>query len=176
VLVATRLLSEPVGVRPEGRVLAPAPALAPDLARVLDAGGLALLRRAVFVPHWVLPIRTRAGEVEVLVNALTHKPLADDARAALLSCATERAPVLFLDAPRSVSFLPAPEPTAAVLRELRDAFPGADVAPSVNAPCEWLLVPYLPTSDGYVNAVTGEKAPDLGAPAGVAAAARATSA
>jgi hypothetical protein len=167
--LATQLLSEPVGPRTEGRVLSPAPALAPELATLLDAGGLAGLRRLVYVPHWILPVRDRWGEREVLVNALTHKPdLAHGA--AVLHAARARAPSLFLDAPSSVQFLPAPEPTAAVLRELREALPRADVAPAVAGPAEWLLVPYVPTPEGYVNAVTGARAPDLGAPAAIAAA------
>lgn len=167
-MLAHKLLGEPVGPRTEGRVLAPAPALQPDLARVLDAGGLGTLSRAVFVPHWVVPVRTRWGEAEVLVNALTGKPHSNGA--ALLEAARERGAGLSLAAPRSVRFLPAPEPTAALLRDLRDALPGVDVSRAAEGPVEWLLVPHLPTGDGYVDAVTGAPAQDLGAPAAVAVA------
>lgn len=170
--LSTKLLSEPAGPRVEGRVITPAPALAPDLARVLDTGqGLTSLRRIVFVPHWIVPVRDAAGEREVLVNALTHKPdiISGDV---ILQAARDHAPTFFLDAPRTVTFLPAPEPTAALLRDLREALPRADVAPAIAGPAEWLLVPYVPTNEGYVNAVTGAKAPDLGPVAGVAAATR----
>ncbi|MFA5860073.1 MAG: hypothetical protein WDA16_00115 [Candidatus Thermoplasmatota archaeon] len=170
--IATKLLSEPAGPRAEGRVIAPAPALSPDLSRVLDTGqGLSTLRRIVFVPHWIVPVRDASGEREVLVNALTHKPEVMQGDE-VLRAAREQAPSFFLDAPRSVTFLPAPEPTAAVLRDLREAFPHADVSPAVAGPAEWLLVPFVPTSEGYVNAVTGQKAPDLGPAAGVAAVTR----
>ena len=168
-LLAHKLLGEPVGPRAEGRVLAPAPALRPDLARVLDAGGLATLPRVVFVPHWVVPVRTRWGEAEVLVNALTGKPHPDGP--ALLDAARQQGAGLLLAAPRGVKFLPAPEPTAALLRDLRDALPpGVDVSRAAEAPIEWLLVPHLPTAEGYVDAVTGAPAADLGPVPGVAAA------
>jgi len=102
----------------------------------------------VFVPHWVVPV----GSDEVLVNALTQK-LDPEARA----CSTPRRPRRgpALDAPRSVRFLSAPEPTATLLRELREAIPGAHVAGARARPVEWLFVPFIPSGDGYVNGITG---------------------
>lgn len=167
-MLAHKLLGEPVGPRTEGRVLAPAPALRPDLATLLDAGGLSTLARLVFVPHWIVPVRTGWGEVEVLVNALTGKPHPRGAQ--LLDAARAQGVGLMLDAPRSVRFLPSGEPTAAILRDLREALgPGVDVSAAASAPAEWLLVPHAPGAEGYVDAVTGAGAPDMGPVAAVAA-------
>lgn len=167
VLLSAKLLSEPVGPRTEGRIVAPAPALAPDVGQVIDAGGLATLRRAVFVPHFVVPVRTGWGEHEVLVNALTGAPDLD-AGEDVLSWARERGATLFLAVPRGAQFLPAPEPSAALLRALREAVRGADVAHATTAP-DTLFVPFLPSEGGYVNGVTGARAADLGPVPGVAA-------
>lgn len=166
--LAQKLLSEPVGPRGEGRVVAPAPAMRPDLARVMDAGGLAALRRAVFVPHWIVAVRTPWGEREVLVNALTGKPDTEGG-ADVLAAARDRGATLLLDAPRSVRFLQAAEPTAAILRDLRAALPrGVDVVAAADAPVDWLFVPHVPSGDAYVNAVTGAPAADLGPAPGLA--------
>jgi hypothetical protein len=170
VQLATKLLSEPVGARTEGRLLAPHPALAPELSRVIEAGGLASVKRLVLVPHWILPVRSSWGEREVLVNALTGKLDPDEA---LLDAAREKAPSHFVDAPRSTNVMPAPEATAAVLRELRTALgPGVDVEPAAGGSADVLLVPFVPTAEGYLNAVTGARAADLGAPPAMAAAPR----
>lgn len=168
--LAHRLLGEPVGPRTEGRILAPAPALRPDLARVMDAGGLLLLPRLVYVPHWIVPVRSPWGELDVLVNALTGKPHPEGD--ALLAASREQGAGLMLDLPRGVRFLPAGEPTAALLRDLREALPrGVDVARASEGPIEWLLVPHVPGPEGYIDAVTGAAASDLGPPAAVAQAA-----
>lgn len=167
VVLSTKLLSEPVGPRAEGRLLAPAPALEPALPLVLEAGGLAVVRRAAFVPHWIVPVRTSWGEHEAVVNALTHKVDAAESEA-LLRAAREQGASLFVHAPRGPTFLPVPEPTAAMLRELRETLPRADVATAATA-ADTLLVPYLPTTEGYLSGVTGSKAADLGPAPGVAA-------
>lgn len=163
-LLATRMLTEPPGTRPEGRTLAPAAAMAPPLARILEQGGLANVKRLVFVPHWVVPVQTPWGEEDTLVNALTGKP-PEDGGALLLDAMRRRAPGHLLDAGGKAQFLPAPAPTAALLREAR-AFGGmSHAAPTL----EIVYVPFLPGPDGYVNAVTGEKAADLGPVPGNAA-------
>lgn len=160
ILLSNKLLSEPVGPRSE-RALAPAPALAPELAQILDAGGLATLRRLVFVPHWIVPVRTRWGEQEVLVNALTHKvDLA--AGVEVLDAAREQGASLFVTAPRGVQFLQAPEPNASILRAVREAGVPGEASYQIGAPMELLYVPFVPAADGYANAVTGEAAKDMG--------------
>ncbi|GEM_PF-6920479 len=148
-LLATRMLSEPPGSRPEGRVLAPAAAMAPPLSRVLDAGGLSAVKRLVFLPHWVLPVATPWGEGEVLVNALTGKP--DPDGPALLDAMRRRAPTHFLDAGSRAQFLPAPAPNAALLHEVR----GLGAVAHAPAALELVYVPFVGAAEGYVNAVTG---------------------
>jgi hypothetical protein len=162
-MLATRMLSEPPGGRQEGRVLAPAAAMAPPLANVLDAGGLSAVKRIVFVPHWIVPVQGVWGERETLVNALTGH-LAPNALG-LLDAMRRRAPAHFHDAGSHAQFLPAPPPTAALLRELRGA--GGIGSPPANL--ELVYVPFVSSATGFVNAVTGDAAPDLGPAAAVAA-------
>jgi hypothetical protein len=157
--LVSRMLSEPPGARPDTRVAAPAPALTPPLARVMEAGGLSAMRRAVFVPHWVVPVRTPWGERDVVVNALTGRADPDESRR-LLDAMRERAPTMLLEMGRASAFLPAPVPTAALLREMRGL---GGARPGHLAAIETLYVPFVPGPAGYVNAVTGSVAPDLGA-------------
>lgn len=160
ILLSNKLLSEPVGPRGE-RALAPAPALAPELSMILDAGGLSSLRRLVFVPHWIVPVRTPWGEQEVVVNALTHK--ADIAAGlSVLRAARERGASLFVVAPRGVQFLSAPEPNASVLKTIREAGVKGKAAYDSGSAMEIIYVPFVPSDDGYHNAVTGEAAADMG--------------
>lgn len=155
----SRMLHEPPGARADGRVPAPAPALLPPLSRVMEAGGLAAMRRAVFVPHWIVPVATAWGERDIVVNALTGRADALDGPR-ILEAMARQGPSLLVDAARPEAFLPAPAPTAALLRELR-VHGGA--TPVHLAGVELAYVPFVPTEDGYVNAVTGAEAPDLGA-------------
>lgn len=164
-LLSTRLLSEPPGARPEERRPAPGPTLTPPLSSLMGAGGLAAARRLVFVPFWVLPVRTPWGEQEVAVSATTGRLDADESRA-LLEAMRRRAPVLLLEGHKGATFLPAPPPTAALLRSLRPMLRrGASVpegALEAGRATETVFVPFLATEEGYVNALTGTKAPDLG--------------
>lgn len=160
ILLSNKLLSEPVGPRGE-RALAPAPALAPELSMILEAGGLSSLRRLVFVPHWIVPVRTPWGEQEVVVNALTHK--ADLAAGlSVLRAARERGASLFVVAPRGVQFLPAPEPNASILKTIREAGVKGKASYDSGVTMEIIYVPFVPSEDGYHNAVTGEAASDMG--------------
>ena len=161
-LLAHRMLSEPPGARAQTRVLAQHAALMPDVVRVLDAGGLVAVKRVAFVPHWILPVSTAWGEQEVVVSGVTGK-LDTAESAALLDAMRARGPSIMLDVGGQSLFLPAPPPTAALLRELRAA--GLAVRDGVGAgsvPADVVYVPYLPTAEGYVSGVTGRVAPDLG--------------
>lgn len=161
-LLAHRMLSEPPGPRTEARVLAQHGALMPDVARVLDAGGLSAVKRVAFVPHWILPVVTPWGEQEVVVSAATGKLDADESRA-LLAAMRREGPLILLDVGAQALFLPAPPPTGALLREMRGA--GLVVSEGVatgRAPADVVYVPYLATPDGYASGVTGRVAPDLG--------------
>jgi hypothetical protein len=157
--LVSKMLAEPPGARPEHRVTAPAPTLTPPLARVMDAGGLSAMRRAVFVPHWVVPVHTPWGERDVVVNALTGRAEPGESRR-LLDAMRERAPTMLLEMGRPSAFLPAPVPTAALLREMRGL---GGARPGHLAAIETFYVPFVPGPEGYVNAVTGTAAPDLGA-------------
>lgn len=161
-LLAHRMLSEPPGARATRRVLAQHGALMPDVARVLDAGGLDAVKRVAFVPHWIVPVRTAWGEQEVVVSGVTGKLDAVESRA-LLAAMQRNGPSILLDVGAQAIFLPAPPPTAALLRELRAA--GLAVAEGVasgRTPADIVFVPYLPTAEGYVSGVTGRIASDLG--------------
>ena len=149
--LVARMLTEPPGARPDGRVVAPAPTLVPPLARAMEVGGLAAMRRAVHVPHWIVPVRTTWGESEVVVNALTGKADAADGPA-LLDAMTRRGPTMLPDAGRPHAFLQPPVPTAALLRELR---PHGNARPDAAQAVELVYVPIVPTSEGHVNAITG---------------------
>lgn len=157
--LVSKMLTEPAGARDERRVTAPAPALTPPLARVMEAGGLSAMRRAVFVPHWVVPVHTPWGERDVVVNALTGRADADEGRR-LLDAMLTRAPSMLLEMGRPSAFLPAPVPTAALLREMRGL---GGARPGHLAAIETVYVPFVPGPEGYVNAVTGTPAPDLAA-------------
>ncbi|HUR69209.1 MAG TPA: hypothetical protein VM370_08180, partial [Candidatus Thermoplasmatota archaeon] len=161
-LLAHRMLSEPPGARSEGRVLATHGALLPHVARVIDAGGLAAVKRVAFVPHWIVPVSTRWGEQEAAVSAATGGvELAESS--ALLDAMRRRGPVLFADVGAQAIFLPAPAPTGAILRQMRQAGLAVpeDVAKGLT-PADIVYVPYLATGDGYVSGITGALAPDLG--------------
>lgn len=162
-LLSQRLLSEPPGMRLDGNALAPLPALAPDLARVLDAGGLGAMGRVVFVPFWILPVETPWGEQEVCVNGATGRYDAEESRA-LLAAMRERGPGLLVEAGAKPQFLPHAPPTGALLRELRAH--GVRIPPEVATgatPADVVYVPYLAGPHGYASGVTGNAAPDLGA-------------
>lgn len=161
-LLAHRMLSEPPGVRKSARVLAQHAALLPQVARVLDAGGLAAVRRVAFVPHWILPVTTPWGEQEIVVSAATARVDATESRA-LLAAMQRQGPVLLVDVGTSAVFLPAPPPTAALLRELRAAgLAVPESATTGETPPDVVYVPFLATAEGYVNGITGSAAPDLG--------------
>lgn len=168
-LLAHRMLSEPPGNRGEPRVLAQHGALLPGVARVLDAGGLAAVKRVAFVAHWIVPVQTPWGEQEAAVSASTGKLDPVESRA-LLQAMRERGPSLFLDVGAQALFLPAPPPTGALLREMKGA--GLAVADEVakgEVACDIVYVPYLATAEGYASGVTGRVAPDLGSVVPVAA-------
>lgn len=160
-LLAHRMLGEPPGNRSE-RVLAEHAALMPEVAQVLDAGGLASVKRIAFVPHWIVPIETALGQEEAIVSAATGKIDPDESRA-LLAILRERGPTLFLDVGTNAVFLPAPPPTGALLREMRAAGLAVpeDVATGELA-ADVVYVPYLATAEGYKSGVTGRVAADLG--------------
>ena len=153
----SRMLTDPAGA--PRRVVAPAPALTPPLARVMEAGGLSAMRRAVFVPHWIVPLRTPWGERDVVLNALTGRADPDESRR-LLDAMRERAPTMLLEMGRPQAFLPSPVPTAALLREMR-GMGGARLGHL--AAIETVYVPFVQGPEGYLNAVTGTPAPDLAA-------------
>lgn len=155
-------MTAPLGARPEGRVVSPGPALAPDLEHVLDAGGLSAVSRLVFVPYRILPAQTPWGPEEVVVNALTETYDADESDA-LLDRLRAKGPGLFLDVGRNATFLPVPKATASVLRSVREALPRMRVEPDA-LDGEVVYVPFLSTPKGHVNAVTGRPGPDLGRP------------
>ena len=165
--LATRLAQDmlsgdvaPPHARPERRPAAPAPVLAPALARVMEAGGLGAMRRLTFAPYWVLPVRTAWGEHELPVDAASGK--VDLARGLeVLGALEDQAPTVFPDLPRGLAYpVPAP-PTAAVLRSLRetlrrDATLPADATVPRNV--ETVLVPRLPAGEGaFVAAAPGER-------------------
>lgn len=169
-LLCQRLLSEPAGMRLDGRRLAPLPTMPPDLARVVDAGGLAAMKRVVFVPFWIVPIETPWGEQEACINGATGRYDPIESRT-LLEAMARRGPGLLVEAGPQPQFLPHAPPTAALLREMRAnglRIP-ADVATG-GAPPDLVYVPFLAASEGYVSGVTGIAAPDLGAGVPVAAA------
>lgn len=166
-LLAHKMLSEPPGSRSE-RVLAQHAALMPDVGQVLDAGGLAAVKRIAFVPHWIVPVETSWGQQEAVVSAATGKFDAEESRA-LLDIMRGRGPWLFLDVGTQAIFLPAPPPTGALLREMRSAglVVSEDVATGELA-ADVVYVPYVATADGYKSGVTGRVAADLGSVAPVA--------
>lgn len=160
-LLAHKMLSEPPGDRSE-RILAEHAALMPEVGQVLDAGGLASVKRIAFVPHWIVPIETAWGQTEAVVSAATGKLDADESRA-LLEVMRARGPALFLDVGTQALFLPAPPPTGALLREMRAAglvVPEAVATGTLAA--DVVYVPYLATAEGYKSGVTGRVAADLG--------------
>lgn len=160
-MLAHRMLSEPPGPR-SAHALSQHGAVVPDLARVLDAGGLSAVKRVAFVPHWIVPVETPWGPQEVAVNAaLGRVDLAQSH--ALLAAMRARGPALLLDVGAQPVFLPAPPPTAALVRELRGhgLFAPAE-AVLVAQSADVVYVPYLATAEGYVSGVTGAPAPDLG--------------
>lgn len=139
----------------------PAPALAPRLSRILDAGGLDVSERLVYVPHHIVPVRTRDGDVEVVVNALTERVDAGESRD-LLRALLETPPTLHAEGTRP-TFAEAPRPTAALVGEVREAVrrsrggrTHADLAT-----IETFLVPFAQTEDGWMDAVTGRIVDDL---------------
>lgn len=164
-LLTTRILGEPPGARIEERRPAPGPALPPPLSSLMAAGGLAAAKRLVFVPHWILPVRTPWGEQEIVVNAATGRLDLDESRA-LLEAMRRHRPALLVEGLKGATFLPAPPPTAALLRSLRPALRrGAALPEGVlegARATETVYVPFLGLDDGYVNALTGARAPDLG--------------
>lgn len=167
-LLAHRMLSEAPGAPIGSRVLAQHAAMMPDVARVLDAGGLSSVKRVAFVPHWIVPVQTRWGEQEAVVSAATGRLDVEESRA-LLDAMRRRGPVLLLDVGAHSLFLPAPRPTGALLREMREGgLAVADEVATGGTPVDIVYVPYLATSEGYVSGVTGRVAPELGAAVPVA--------
>lgn len=161
-LLAHRMLSEPPGNRGDARIASQHAALVPDVARVLEAGGLASARRVAFVPHWILPVQTPWGEQECVVSAATGKLDEDESRA-LLAAMRRSGPRLLLDVGPQALFLPAPPPTGALLREMRAAglaVPEEIATGEISA--DIVYVPYLATANGYASGITGRIAPDLG--------------
>ena len=160
-MLAHRMLSEPPGSRSE-RVLAQHAALLPEVAQVLDAGGLSAVKRVAFVPHWVVPVETPWGEQEAVVSAATGKlDAAESAR--LLATMRARGPSLLLDVGAQATFLPAPPPTAALLRELRaQGLAAVEGVATGDVAADIVYVPYLASGEGYRSGVTGRVAEDLG--------------
>ena len=160
-LLAHRMLGEPPGPRAD-RVLSQHAAMMPDVARVLDAGGLGAVKRVAFVPFWILPVATPWGEQEVAVSAATGKLDRHESRA-LLAAMRRAGPTMQLDVGAQALFLPAPPPTAALLRELRSAgLRAPEGLATGRTAADLVYVPYLPTGEGYVSGITGRAAPDLG--------------
>lgn len=142
--------------------LAPAPAFAPRLERLLDSGGLRAAERLVYVPYALVPVGTRHDEVEVLVNTLTEEVDPVETRA-LLKAAARRAPRLHAEGHRP-TFLPPPTPTAALVNRARDAVRrsrGRGRTHARSEAVELLYVPFVKTDDGWTNAVTGTEAEAL---------------
>lgn len=158
-----RLLREPpTPLASERRPLAPAPALAPDLTRILDAGGLSATARLLYVPHHLVRVRTAIGEAEVAVNALTQEIDLAESRA-LLRALESRGADLRAHGTRA-AFAPAPAPTAALLGDVRTVVRRAWGPRRTEArleDVELLYVPFVEREDGWANAVTGRACPSL---------------
>lgn len=154
-LSAAMLNAQP-GAKRQDRAAAPAPAMAPDIAHLMRAGGLDAMQRVAFQPMWVLPAWSPWGEREVIVDARTGRHHPDESRA-LLDAMRERAPSPFVDVARRAQFHPAPAPTAAILRALRETLPpGLRAEPTAaEAPVETVYVPVVASDHGLVNVVTG---------------------
>ncbi|HVL47368.1 MAG TPA: hypothetical protein VM889_02300 [Candidatus Thermoplasmatota archaeon] len=75
--LAERMARDPLGGATPGLQVAPGAVLPANLGAVVETGGLAALGRLVYVPYFVVPVATPAGELDVAVNAFTGFDPAD---------------------------------------------------------------------------------------------------
>lgn len=143
------------------RLLAPQPVLEADLEEEVRAGGSGSGKGLRYVPHWIVPVETRWGELEVVVNAATGRIVPAESRR-LHARMVARSPRLLLDATRAPRFLEAPDPAGRVVAEVRRHLrheAGYWGPFSLDEELvETVLVPFVPGEDGAaVNVLTGER-------------------
>lgn len=149
-LLLHRRLDEGAAGRASPLVVAPAPAILPDLSALVSAGGLGGSSDVVYMPYWILPVATEAGDVEVAVDATTRT--IDPG--AVLAALDARGPRLLLAA--AGRFVPAARVEEAAEEASRAFADRGYVARSAGA--FLVYAPFLPTRDGSVNLLTGEPA------------------
>lgn len=164
--VQDMMLTEPVGLKSPGRVLAAGPALPLHLGRLVESAGLANVVKIRYVPYWLIPVATGLGERDILVNALTRRVDLEES-AELLDAVARDGTTYFVDGTRKSQFIPPIPPSGALFGEVRQSLRlGLGYRGPIHVEDELLDTIYVPfaeisTEGRVVNAVTGRDAPDV---------------